>query len=154
MRFSISSLMPPFSFVYLEHPEPGYLSVTGCSVVTYCVLETVQDGSLTCTVKGILPQVQLEWRTFYHGDADLISFTNQQLIVKDNGQSVDVVLTSTYRITDNGPSRLTIECRVSEPDSIFGYLSTKLDLLLIDGKHGKRCLFYIAEQVADITNIV
>lgn len=118
--------------VIYEHPEPAYLSVTGCSVVTYCVLETVQEGSLTCRVKGILPQVQLEWRTFYHSDAGSISFTNQQLIVKDNGQSVDVVLTSTYRITDNGPSRLTIECRVSEPDSIFGYLSTKLDLLLID----------------------
>ncbi|KAJ8019125.1 hypothetical protein HOLleu_42491 [Holothuria leucospilota] len=112
-------------------PTPGYPVVDGCNHQHYCVLEVKREGSLTCKVMGIRPQIQLRWKTFHDSDVDLISFANQQLIVKDNGETFDVSLTATYYVIDTSRDRLTIECKEREPGHTF-HLTTKLDLIFTD----------------------
>lgn len=97
------------------------------------MLESDYEGSLTCELKGIRPQVQLDWRTFLESDANSISFTNQRVTVKEIGETFDVTLTSTYLLMDRTRNRLAIECKITKSDEKLFYSTTKLDLLFIEG---------------------
>ncbi|KAJ8023227.1 hypothetical protein HOLleu_35566 [Holothuria leucospilota] len=110
-------------------PVPSYPIVEGCNNQQYCVLESDNEGSLTCKLKGIRPQVQLQWNTVLESDASSISFTNQHLTVTESGETFDVTLTSTYRVIDMSRDRLTIECKVPDSSEKLFNLTTKMDLL-------------------------
>ncbi|KAJ8050519.1 NLR family CARD domain-containing protein 4 [Holothuria leucospilota] len=110
-------------------PVPPYPVVDGCAHHPYCALEAEREGTLTCTVHGIRPHVQLEWKTFYDSDAASISFTNQKMTVTDNGETFDVIYWTEYRVHLRTRVRLTVECKVSE--DFFSGLSTKIDLVLL-----------------------
>lgn len=114
--------------VYVS-PVPENLNIEGCAHHQYCVLEANYEGSLTCTVKGIRPRVELELTTFREDDAPSISFVNQQETVKDNGETFDVTITSKFYLRDVTLTRLTIECRVKNSNGLSIGLKTTLDLL-------------------------
>lgn len=121
------------TFRFKVHPVPNYLVVNGCDPHQYCVLESDHQGSLQCTVNGIRPLIKLKWKTFYDRDTAAILFTNQQLTVKDNGDTFDVTLTSTYNLKDESRDRISIECTLMEEDEQLFELTTKLDLMFIEG---------------------
>ncbi|KAJ8019357.1 hypothetical protein HOLleu_42088 [Holothuria leucospilota] len=122
-----------YGVVVIVHPVPTYLVVNGCDPHQYCVLEGGHQGSIQCTVNRIRPLTDLQWKTFYDSDATAISFTNQQLTVKDNGDTFDVTLTSTYTVKDKSRDRITIECSLKEEDGPLFELTTKLDLIFVEG---------------------
>lgn len=115
-------------------PTPAYPVVQGCDHQRYCVLEVAHESSLTCTLSGIRPQVDLGWETRYDDDAALISFTNHQLIVKDNGGTYDVSLTSTIHVRDGSFNRVTIQCKAQGMNSDVLGLSTQIDLVFVEGQ--------------------
>ncbi|KAJ8031733.1 NLR family CARD domain-containing protein 4 [Holothuria leucospilota] len=121
-----------YDVLVVVHPVPTYLVVNGCDPYQYCVLEGDHQGSLQCLVRGIRPLVELQWKTFHDSDAAAISFTNQQLTVKDNGNTFDVTLTSTYNLKDESRDRITVECTLRKEDKPMFDLTSKLDLMFVE----------------------
>ncbi|XP_071852639.1 uncharacterized protein [Apostichopus japonicus] len=115
--------------VYVN-PVPPYPIIDGCDHVQYCVLTSGIKGSLTCSVKGIRPQIQLQWRAFRDEEKELISFSNQRSTAKINGDTSDIELTTDYETSPGRDKRITVECyAVGENVELF-QLSTKVELLL------------------------
>lgn len=113
------------------NPVPAYLVVDGCDHTVYCVLETSDlTGILTCSVKGIRPEIQLEWRAYRQEETSMINFHNQQTQTKNNGGTSDITLTAEYEILKTPDGRLTLECAATEQNSEYFQLSTKIDLFL------------------------
>lgn len=121
-------------FPSIVNPVPAYPIIDGCSHEQYCVLKAENEGTVTCTIQGIRPQVNLEWQTSRKEDAKAISFFNDHMTVKDNGETLDVILTSAYIWNDESRHRLTIECTVPSSNGLEFYLTTKIDLLLKKGE--------------------
>lgn len=120
-----------YEVVVVVYPNPAYPVIEGCDHQRYCVLEAAYESSLTCTLRGIRPQVELGWETLYNDDAASISFTNHRFIVKDNGGTYDVSLTSTIHVRHGSFNRVTLQCKVQGIDSDVLGLSTKVDLLFV-----------------------
>lgn len=115
------------SFRYLVTPIPGYPIIEGCNKERYCVLEVNYNGTLTCSVKGIRPAVELEWRA-YHQDSS-ISFLNEQLHTRSNGDTSDISITTEYIAEETAGRRITLECRAVGPNSNYFSLTSKVYLL-------------------------
>lgn len=111
-------------------PVPEYPIIDRCTHKVYCVLDVNYEGTLSCTVKGISPEVNLEWKAYFEESQKLISFHNQQLNTKSNGETSDVTLTTEYNVKDHSAKRITLECRAFGPNANLFSLSSKLDLLL------------------------
>ncbi|PIK52626.1 hypothetical protein BSL78_10486 [Apostichopus japonicus] len=111
-------------------PVPEYPIIDRCTHKGYCVLDVNYEGTLSCTVKGISPEVNLEWKAYFEESQKLISFHNQQLNTKSNGETTDVTLTTEYSVKDPVVKRITLECRAIGPNANLFSLSSKLDLLL------------------------
>ncbi|KAJ8050543.1 NACHT, LRR and PYD domains-containing protein 14 [Holothuria leucospilota] len=113
---------------------PAYPVVQGCNPLQYCVLSVPRAGHLNCSVKGIRPQVTLEWRQVVSDDFDAsILFLKDKLsILSSPDGTYDILLTSEYDIQMAGQNRLTVECKISE--KIPGLLNTgaRLDLVIIE----------------------
>lgn len=114
------------------NPTPPYPVVDGCKLDQFCVLQVYREGILTCSLLGIRPEAKLFWRTFHNGDSNLISFSNTQTKVTSKGNTMDVVITSNYKVNTNDISRLTLVCDAAKPNIHFPQLSTKLELLFLD----------------------
>ncbi|XP_071852530.1 uncharacterized protein [Apostichopus japonicus] len=111
-------------------PVPEYPIIDRCTHKGYCVLDVNYEGTLSCTVKGISPEVNLEWKAYFEESQKLISFHNQQLNTKSNGETSDVTLTTEYSVKDPVVKRITLECKAIGPNANLFSLSSKLDLLL------------------------
>ncbi|KAJ8051025.1 NLR family CARD domain-containing protein 4 [Holothuria leucospilota] len=112
---------------------PAYPVIEGCNQEQYCVRKVEYEGTLTCKVTGIRPQVQLRWKTFSDDDTPLIDFTKQQLVVTENGDTFSVVLVSEFRVTETSHDKITVECEVvASQEQLLG-LAVKMDLLLKKG---------------------
>ena len=109
------------------NPVPAYPIITGCNHEQYCVLKTESTGTLTCTVKGIRPQVKLEWKILRSEDEHVITFSKDEVTVEDNGETFDVTLTSAFVWNDGSRDRLTIECTVPSSNEWNFHLTTKID---------------------------
>ncbi|KAJ8051010.1 hypothetical protein HOLleu_04417 [Holothuria leucospilota] len=119
---------------------PVYPVIEGCSDQAYCKLQSEYGGSLTCSVEGIRPQVELQWNAYYENQSNLISFINPQRIIKENGDLFDVTLFVQYRVSEKVPERLTVECGVVSTNDLLSNLSKKMDLLFSTGNTLHRML--------------
>lgn len=108
---------------------PAYPTVKGCSLSQYCVVEGQMKGNLTCSVTGIRPPVQLEWRIVFEHQSSLITFTEREVIINQNDDVFDVRLTSTYRIQPS-TDRVTVECAIADTNIEALQKATKFDLLV------------------------
>lgn len=109
--------------------------VPGCGYQQYCVLDDVErQGNLTCKVHGIRPPVQLEWVA--HRANAQASFSSIDTKVEIKGDAFDIIHTSAY-IADVSLDKVTVECRVKEPDNELFDMSTRLDLVFKYGKLGE-----------------
>ncbi|KAJ8050840.1 NLR family CARD domain-containing protein 4 [Holothuria leucospilota] len=98
------------------NPTPPYPVIKGCNHQQPCVLEVGYDGTITCTVQGIRPQVQLDWVTLNEKDSFLIDFENHRFSSVPNGDLFDISISSTYLITDKSITRMTLVCSISGSD--------------------------------------
>ncbi|KAJ8043008.1 hypothetical protein HOLleu_09920 [Holothuria leucospilota] len=112
----------------------AYPAIDGCNGQAYCELPREYEGSLTCSIKGIRPNVELQWRAYFEDESDLILFSNQKRIVKYNRESFDVTLIVQYRVSDKRRKRLTVECRVVSANNLLSNLARKMDLLFFKEK--------------------
>ncbi|PIK45551.1 putative NLR family CARD domain-containing protein 4 [Apostichopus japonicus] len=116
--------------VYVD-PVPSYLVIDGCDHTKYCTLDAqLQEGSLTCSVSGIRPAVELEWRPFHTKSLEIMTLSNQQSKITTESGTSTVVHTTKYIIKKATDERLTLECRVVGENAGLFPLSTKIDLLL------------------------
>ncbi|KAJ8051023.1 hypothetical protein HOLleu_04435 [Holothuria leucospilota] len=116
------------------NPEPNHLIIDGCNPNQYCVLEVDRLGNLTCSVKGIYPEVELQLKPFYGDTIPLMKFTSNQLVSKREGNTFHVSLSSSYEIKDTSLEKITIICQVVGQNVKLFNLDTKFDLLLVNGK--------------------
>lgn len=93
---------------------PANPVIDECNQRRTCIIETKCDGNLTCRVEGIRPAVRLKWRVFSDIDSEVISFSNEQLIIEDKGETYDVTFKATYHIINASLKRMTLECVDSE----------------------------------------
>ncbi|KAJ8048891.1 NLR family CARD domain-containing protein 4 [Holothuria leucospilota] len=107
---------------------PSYPMVEGCNPVQYCTLELPQSGHLKCTVTGIRPQVSLKWSVIQETESTMITFSDQQIEVTNNGDTFDVSLTSMYNVKDVTVTRITAECKVSGSNEEIFDFPFKFDL--------------------------
>ncbi|KAJ8051158.1 NLR family CARD domain-containing protein 4 [Holothuria leucospilota] len=114
-------------------PVPPFPVVDGCDQQQYCVLEVGSNGSLTCHVTGIRPQVQLKWSTVHETDAGLITFTNQQLEATGAGDTYNIRLSATYEAKPASARKLKIVCTVIGPNTEIFDLTTVVDMLFLNG---------------------
>lgn len=110
-------------------PIPGYPIIEGCNQEQYCVLEVDTKGRLTCTVRGIRPEVKLEWRVFHEESKELLIFHGQQVHTRSNGDTMDVTLATEFTAKEIAEKRLTLECTAVGPSATYFDLSSKVDLL-------------------------
>lgn len=109
------------------------LVVDGCRDQQYCVLEGNAEGSLTCMLKRVRPQVELDFTEIFQESSDQIEFFNKTLNVKDNGDTFDVFLRSGYRYKGLAKTKLTIECKVIGTNVTKLQLSRIFDLWFVHG---------------------
>lgn len=116
-------------------PSPAYPVVDGCPSDRYCTLNVERQGTLTCTVKGIRPAIELQWMVHYEDSIDQISFHNQQSKILTNDGTSDVIHTTEYKVRDTASDRVTVECYSigAHKDSLA--LSTTIDLLIARGNN-------------------
>ncbi|KAJ8048584.1 hypothetical protein HOLleu_00950 [Holothuria leucospilota] len=108
-------------------PNPPYPVVEGCDNDRYCVLEVGREGVVTCSLRGIRPEVQLELTTF---QSDFMDFWNEQLVVTEHTNGTyDISLTSDFTINLPPFNRVTVVCRTLSYE-----MSTQFDLLYHIGK--------------------
>ncbi|KAJ8021067.1 hypothetical protein HOLleu_40830 [Holothuria leucospilota] len=118
-----------YEVLVYANPVPPHTVVEGCQHSLYCNLKADDEGYLTCTVKGIRPKAQLEFKTFNESDSSLITFINQQMFAKDNGETFDLTLTTEYRVNDKSSEQLSIECKVSGlHEDVFNITRVKVNL--------------------------
>ncbi|KAJ8030568.1 NLR family CARD domain-containing protein 4 [Holothuria leucospilota] len=115
--------------LFMAKPIPNYPVVKGCNNDQYCVLETSKRGNLTCTIGKIRPLVQLEWGIFDTNSANQISLLPREQVIRTNGETFDISVSTLYEIHTNLLNRLTLECRVVGSNLEVFHLSTKFDLL-------------------------
>ncbi|KAJ8018041.1 NLR family CARD domain-containing protein 4 [Holothuria leucospilota] len=120
-----------YNIVVFVLPVPPYPVIQGCNHEQYCVLEVQREGSLTCTLTGIRPRVQLDLKAFNHQLSQGIEFFDKQLLTNDNDGTFDVSLTSQYRVTETEINKVTIDCRVIGTEIDHLQLATKFDILFI-----------------------
>ncbi|KAJ8049517.1 hypothetical protein HOLleu_02296 [Holothuria leucospilota] len=113
-------------FVY---PDPAYLLIDGCDQQQYCVLEVQSQGSLTCTVNGIYPQVNLDIAKVFEQSSNALNFYDKSLTARENGDTFDVILTSKYNYDGDVRSRVTVNCKVVGTKIDVLHLSTNFELL-------------------------
>lgn len=80
-------------------------------------------------MRGIRPEVKLEWRTYHEETKKMISFHNQQLKTILNDETSDITLITEYTATEKTERRLTVECRAVGLNSQHFTLNTHVDLL-------------------------
>lgn len=114
--------------VLFDLPDPPYLVVEGCTPSERCVLEVQREGNLTCSVKGIRPNVRLDWLPFPEDFTMYISFFDRQEVIEGNGDTYDISVTSRYTLKDGDQNKLGVECRVSNWDNTMLELDKKLEL--------------------------
>lgn len=86
-----------------------------------------------CSVHGVRPEVDLQWRTFHESDTGMISFHDETIKVTTNGETFDVMLTSKYELLNAKKQRLTLMCKASSWIVNNFDRSTKFDLLFREG---------------------
>lgn len=109
-------------------PHPPHPTIDGCSHHKYCVLPAEHDGNLTCKVTGIRPKVQLKLKAVLESESDLMYFRNENLSIKERGDTYDVTVTSTYHVVDRSREKITIECKVLGPIKAVN-LKANMDLV-------------------------
>lgn len=114
-------------------PDPPYPLVYGCKEDQYCVIEAQQEGHIVCSLLGVRPEVDLDMTTFLKSESNKITFYEKQLKVKTNQETYDITLTTKYKIEELSLSRLTLECTTSNTPTSSLELSTKFDLIFIEG---------------------
>ncbi|KAJ8050393.1 hypothetical protein HOLleu_03581 [Holothuria leucospilota] len=118
-------------------PVPAYPVIQGCNHEQYCVLEVQREGSLTCTLTGIRPPVQLDVTAGFHLSPNVIEFFDKHLVSYDNGGAFDVSLVFKYRVKETEIHRVTVECRVVGAETDLFPLSTKFDMFFMTGNQKK-----------------
>lgn len=123
-----------FTLLYFPvKPNPPYLIISGCEDGRYCYIEVETRGTLACVVRGVRPEVGLKWKIPYK-TSTIISFSNQQTQIKDNGDTYDISITADYVAEPVlGNNRQTIECTVSGNYASLFALSAKAELLFTVG---------------------
>ncbi|KAJ8018853.1 hypothetical protein HOLleu_42932 [Holothuria leucospilota] len=122
-----------YNIVVFVLPVPPYPVIQGCNHEQYCVLDVEREGSLTCTLTGIRPRVQLDFKAFNHQSSQRIEFFDKHLLTNDNDGTFDVFLTSQYRVTETEINKVTIDCRVIGTEIDHLQLATKFDILFMSG---------------------
>lgn len=128
--------MSVFTFHLLSavNPDPPHLLIEGCNHQQYCSLEVQKEGTLTCSIHRVRPQVGLQWRTVDTGA--VISLEQHQVNTTDNGETYDVTVTATFQVT-SPKERLSLECSTVGPNADIFSFSTRIDLLLPYGNSFK-----------------
>lgn len=109
----ISDEVTTFDVLAIVDPVPAYLVVEGCNKEGDCELTADIEGTLKCSLSGIRPLVQLEWREAYKSSSSLVIFEEKKMTVFNRGDKFDVSLTTTYRIGRFSPEKHIIQCAVS-----------------------------------------
>lgn len=105
--------------------------IEGCNRQQYCVIEVQRGGNITCSIYGIRPAVQLQWRS-YDKETD-IHFNGEHIKTIQNGDTFDISITTSFKITSTIAERLTLQCLTVGKNSELFQFSTKLDILPIFG---------------------
>lgn len=103
--------------------------VHGCTDDKSCVLKKPLQGSLTCSVTGVRPRIDLEWNTLDEEDSSVISFTDHQVTVRNVGDVYNVILTSSYQVQDKHTHEIRAECRMTS--SHIGILTSSAKFALL-----------------------
>lgn len=98
--------------VYVN-PVPAYPIVNGCNQRKPCSVNVKREGKLTCTLKGIRPTVQLQWKSLFESSPrHSISFLKEETTVHSRGETFDVSITTSYIATTMIGTRMAVECVV------------------------------------------
>ncbi|XP_071850795.1 uncharacterized protein [Apostichopus japonicus] len=94
--------------VIFTFPSPRYITVEGCDHTQYCVLDVAREGNVTCSVLGIRPEVELQWRTY--GNYPDLSLTELERTSTEKGGIFDISLTTNFKILSASERGITLEC--------------------------------------------
>ncbi|KAJ8018997.1 hypothetical protein HOLleu_42680 [Holothuria leucospilota] len=115
--------------VVTVHPGHSYPFVQGCLNTPQCILQVKEEGNLTCSVDEVRPKIQLEWREISKDEKPSILFERQQSSVKENGETFNISLTSSYILDIQKNGTITVECVVKEEFTNIFHLETQVFLL-------------------------
>ncbi|PIK40517.1 hypothetical protein BSL78_22637 [Apostichopus japonicus] len=94
--------------VIFTNPSPQYIIVEGCYHTQYCVLDVAREGNVTCSVRGIRPKVELQWRTY--GNYPALSLTELERTSTEKGGIFDISLTTNFKILSAPERGIILEC--------------------------------------------
>lgn len=129
-----------FDLSYYVLPNPRRPIVKGCSNGSSCILTVHDKGTLTCTICGIWPRVQIGWRVLQEnpGQND-ISFVNEKTTITYNMKdTLDITLVSEYDASFSTNTNFNMECIVSHPEIKAFNISSGVKLLLLKVKMSRK----------------
>ncbi|PIK51581.1 hypothetical protein BSL78_11543 [Apostichopus japonicus] len=113
-------------------PDPFYIDIKGCEPGLYCTIEVGVTGSLTCSLFGVRPEVDLTWKTSHGTQSSMIHFFEEKKQVSTDGVTFDITLTSKYKHKALTKEPLVLECAVAGSHAHLFEASRKVQAIFID----------------------
>lgn len=111
----ITDGMTKYEVVTYVNPDPAYPVVEGCNNKSHCVLDVDRKGNLTCSMTGIRPVVNLQWRESNETSSEQITFFDHTTRVTEIGETFNITLTCSFKVNIMSLKQLTVKCCASEP---------------------------------------
>lgn len=123
-----------YLYFLLVIPDPFYIDIKGCETGLNCTIGLGVTGSLTCSLFGVRPEVDLTWKTFHGIQSSMIHFFEEKKQVSTDGVTFDITLTSKYKHKALTKEPLVLECAVAGSHAHLFEASRKVQAIFIDGK--------------------
>lgn len=109
--------------------------VEGCSNDRYCILPVNPSGKLTCSIRGIRPEVNITISLMEGTSNKDIHLYNHTVKMEPYDGKSDIRLTTQYDMYTWPQQRILLQCRgIPDDPHLFPELSTTVELLVIPGK--------------------
>ncbi|PIK45945.1 hypothetical protein BSL78_17194 [Apostichopus japonicus] len=92
----------------------GFPVVNGLANQQHLVLHVNREGELTCSMDKVSQDVSLELVTIFPDSSDEILLDNENKITASGDDTVNITLTSSFRVLSDSTQHFTLQCRVSD----------------------------------------
>lgn len=100
----------------LVPPSPPYVQIEECKDNPRCQFNGSRSGSLTCFIRGVRPEVSLQWLV---SDATVVTLHDSKVEIRHREELTDVSISLRYELADDLACGYTvvIKCEVGHPIS-------------------------------------
>ncbi|PIK45947.1 hypothetical protein BSL78_17196 [Apostichopus japonicus] len=141
----MADLFPSVTAVYLLL-EQRFPVVNGLAEQQHVVLHVNREGELTFSMDKVSQDVSLELVTIFPDSSDEILLDNKYHITANGDGTVNITLTSSFRVLSDSTQHFTLQCRVSGQAADKYPEATTVELLVTESKQSHLCSTFLTSS--------